>query len=143
MWDGMREQYYRLSTELRLTAQGRSNMSDLQAALRRLTVALEMVAGYREMFVSQLSSEQIFELQTWERVLQDRLNRVILAIATEKGESSLIPLINTTTTTVPNNPLLPPGIIPGGTTPPPGKQPGQNPGPTPAPKQPGKGGNRP
>jgi hypothetical protein len=76
LWDGMRQQYYRVKTEVIIEAGRISAPSEFLAPVVRLAVALEFIRGYRKQFAHTLTPVQLAELARWQRELEVALNQL-------------------------------------------------------------------
>jgi len=74
LWDGMRQQYYRVRTEVVLDGNQISTPNEYLAPVTRLAVALEFVRAYRQRFGGVLTAQQIEELRRWQTDLERRLS---------------------------------------------------------------------
>ena len=81
LWDGMRQQYYRVKAEVIFDSGGVSMPAEFLPPVVRLAVALEFVRAYRQRFASTLTAVQHKELQAWENDLHRRLGALALAWA--------------------------------------------------------------
>ena len=77
MWDGMRQQYYRVRTEVNIAEGAVSLPNEFLPPVVRMAVALEFIRGYRQHFGKNLTADQLKELQVWQADIEQRLSRVV------------------------------------------------------------------
>src|SRR5947208_11883504 len=66
LWDGMRQQYYRVKTEIVVETNRASAPNEFLAPVTRMAVALEFIRGYKQHFGRDLTPAQNAELARWQ-----------------------------------------------------------------------------
>jgi hypothetical protein len=130
LWDGMRQQYYRVKAEVVLNNSEVSLPNEYLAPVVRLAVALEFVRAYRQKFASTLTSAQLDELRSWQTEIERRLSQLVgawsnalrWAMNLQAGRNMDIGTATRTPASTGTGIGTPPGMTPppGGTKNPPG-----------------------